>query len=114
MAIDHTSSAATGPRSIQSSAVAEPAASVNDALSRLIEAQNALASSLEVEHEETHSLDEIDVLLTEARATADHIVERAELEALTIRRLMRIEAERLLESVERLKERAQRIEHKLT
>jgi hypothetical protein len=90
--------------------MAEPAAEVNDALLRLIEAQNALAFSLETQHQETRSLDDIEVLLTEAQATADQIVERAELEALTIRRLMRIEAERLVENVERLKERAQRLE----
>jgi hypothetical protein len=113
MAADNTTHAPTFPRlsAVPSSAMAEPAAEVNTALLRLLEAQNALATSLEFEHQETRSLNEIDVLLTEAQATADQIVERAELEALTIRRLMRIEAERLLESVERLKERAKHIEN---
>jgi hypothetical protein len=92
----------------------EPAEIVNDALLRLIEAQSELAASLERQPQETRSLDEIEVLLTEAQATADQIVERAELEALTIRRLMRIEAERLMENVERLKERAQRLENNIT
>jgi hypothetical protein len=90
--------------------MAEPAAAVSSALVRLIEAQNALAISLETQPQEARSLDEIEVLLIEAQTTANQIVERAELEALTIRRLMRIEAERLVENVERLKERAQRLE----
>jgi hypothetical protein len=94
--------------------MAEPAEIVNDALLRLIEAQSELAASLEHHPQETRSLDEIEVLLTEAQATADQIVERAELEALTIRRLMRIEAERLMENVERLKERAQRLENNIS
>jgi hypothetical protein len=116
MATDDTTQPTSGPRlaPIPSSPLAEPAAEVSNALVRLIEAQNALASSLEIEHQETRSLDEIEVLLTEAQATANQIVERAELEALTIRRLMRIEAERLLENVERLKERASRIESSIS
>jgi hypothetical protein len=113
MAADDTTHTPTIPRlsPVPSTAMAEPAAEVNSALLRLIEAQNALATSLEFEPRETPSLNEIDVLLTEAQATADQIVERAELEALTLRRLMRIEADRLLESVERLKERAKHIEN---
>jgi hypothetical protein len=113
---DFTNQPKAKPRlaTLPSSAVAEPSPDVNDALARLIEAQNVLASSLAAEARLADPVGEIEVLLSEAQATADEIVERAELEALTIRRLMRIEAERLLANVERLKERAQRIEEKVT
>jgi hypothetical protein len=116
MAADDTFQQTPGPRlaSLPSSPMAEPAARVNDALLRLIEAQSELAATLEHQPQETRSLDEIEVLLSEAQATADQIVERAELEALTIRRLMRIEAERLIVNVERLKERAQRLESNIS
>ncbi len=57
--------------------------------------------------------DSIEQLLNDAQRAANQLVERAELEALTIRRLMRIEAERLAASVERLKERAAVLDEQL-
>jgi len=84
---------------------------VAHAISQLIDAQDALAASIGEPIERQPKGETIEQLLTEAQRAANQIVERAELEALTIRRLMRIEAERLAENVERLKVRAAALEH---
>jgi hypothetical protein len=99
---------------LPSTQMAEPPQEVTDALARLAEAQSELERSIEAELRLADPASEIDVLLNEAQVTADQIVERAELEAFTIRRLMKIETERLVANVERLKERAQRLENKFS
>jgi hypothetical protein len=83
---------------------------VSAAITCLADAQVALAAALGEYHKQPPTVESIETLLNEAQITADQIVERAELEALTIRRLMRIEAERFVANVERLKERAAHLE----
>jgi hypothetical protein len=86
---------------------------VSAAIASLADAQVALAAALGEHQKQPPTIESIEMLLSEAQITADQIVERAELEALTIRRLMRIEAERLVANVERLKERAAHFEQTL-
>src|SRR6266498_5392412 len=75
---------------------------VSAAIASLADAQVALAAALGERQQQPPTVESIETLLYEAQITADQIVDRAELEALTIRRLMRIEAERLVANVERL------------
>jgi hypothetical protein len=92
------------------SAASEMAPEVRTAIAKLAEAQTELASAIGERTVEAPTTDSIEQLLDDAQRAANQIVERAELEALTIRRLMRIEAERLSANVERLRERAASLE----
>src|SRR4051812_46307518 len=78
---------------------AEPLPAVKDAIAKLADAQANLAATIRERKDQPLAADSIELLLNDAQTAAQQIVERAELEALTIRRLMRIEAERLTESV---------------
>src|SRR3954454_24116394 len=92
------------------STASETAPEISTALTKLADAQNALAASIGEQLEPQPTSESIEQLLTEAQQVANQIVERAELEALTIKRLMRIEAERLAANVEQIKERAASLE----
>jgi hypothetical protein len=92
-------------------AASEMAPEVRTAIAKLAEAQTVLAVAIGEHVDQAPTTDSIEQLLNDAQRAANQIVERAELEALTIRRLMRIEAERLAANVERFKERAAALEH---
>ncbi|MFL5759363.1 MAG: hypothetical protein ACJ789_06480 [Thermomicrobiales bacterium] len=83
---------------------------VRNAIAKLADAQASLSATMREWKEHPLEPESIELLLYEAQTTAQKIVERAELEALTIRRLMRYEADRFADSVERLKERIARLD----
>jgi hypothetical protein len=107
----NTSNSTTTITSAWLDPASEMALEVRTAIANLAEAQTELAAAIGEQIDEAPTSDSIEQLLDDAQRAANQIVERAELEALTIRRLMRIEAERLSANVERLKERAASLDH---